>query len=131
MIMRCPHCNKEMKHDVDVYWTIGDWDSESPSGYTETYYCKYCKIKATNNNPVGSNFEWDIPEHLRATDKQIKTAMFINRYLRIAIPPSTKRALWLYIHKYLQEAVIVKENDFTQWCEDNQYWLSDFECEWF
>lgn len=124
--MKCPHCNKEMKDKSYAYYGIGSWDMDYPDCYHEEFVCKTCKISYINE-------KWHIPDNLIATEKQIKTAIFIHNVLGCSIPAHTKKCLWKYINTNLQNAIQAsktlkqqREQAFEEWCEDNSDWLPEY-----
>ena len=124
--MKCPNCNKEMKDNSYSYYGLGSWDMDYPDCYHEEYVCRACKISYING-------EWQIPDSLIATEKQIKAAEFISNILGFEIPPHTKKMLWQFIHDNLQEAIkareeLIKRNEqsFDDWCWDNAHWLPEY-----
>lgn len=82
----------------------------------DDYVCPRCGTKKING-------QWaDIPEKHRASEKQIRTAKFIEHYLYKEIPPPTKQLLWSFINDYFEEAKKVAEqikaSDMEAYCED-------------
>jgi len=113
--MKCPNCDKEMEDKSHSFWSMGDWDSETPSGWTEEHYCKSCKITFNNGN-------WEIPKKFeRPTEKQIRTVLFINSKLDRNCEPLLKRQCWKFISKYFDEAKKQAEIDKEQQAE----WLME------
>ena len=115
--MKCPNCESEMKDKS--YWYEGSWDSDYPEFKHEEHVCKVCKIAYKNG-------EWYVPDNLIATNKQIKTAMFISNVLHCERPVHTKKLLWKFINENLQEAIEVNNRNFEEWCEDNSDWLTEY-----
>lgn len=110
-MMICPNCNNEMDDKSEQFWSIGDWDSDYPTGYSEKYYCKKCKIKYEDES-------WEIPKLFeRATEKQVKTVKFINYHLGTMFVPLLKKQCCEIIGKHLSEAIKSKENDALQRAE--------------
>ena len=89
----CPSCGRVMQHhiqsgyDSDHEWLTWWWYDCSCG--TKTWY---------------DEFE-EIPEQYQATEKQIKTASWIAWELNLRCPPNTKRALHLFIKKYIDKAL--------------------------
>ena len=98
MIISCPNCGKEMNNESYWYSSFGGWDDDYPSSYYELYVCKNCNISYRDN-------KWDIPDKLKPTWKQMKTAKYISNVLKIPEPAPTKRSLWKFINQNLNEAI--------------------------
>lgn len=96
--MNCPQCGKEMNNESYWYSGFGGWDDDYPSSYCSIYVCKYCNISCREG-------EWNVPEQLRPTWKQMKTAKYISNVLNIPEPAPTKRSLWQFINRNLNEAI--------------------------
>jgi len=98
--MKCPNCDKEMKHSFKEWevWGFAHWDCEHGDYCCEDkYYCSACRIKNING-------KWTIPNKFLPTEKQKKTILFINNHLRMDLEALTKRQCWLDIGKYFDEA---------------------------
>ena len=117
--MICQNCNNEMADKSYWYYGLGSWDSDYPDCLHEEHFCKTCKISYING-------DWNIPQNLMATEKQIKTANFISKVLNCGTPIYTKKLLWKFINKNLETAIKVREQDFEDWCLDNSDWLPEY-----
>lgn len=117
--MICPQCQHKMKNKSYAYYSLGAWDCDYPDSYHEEYKCPECKMKYLNG-------KWIIPDELKATEKQIKTASFINLALGYEVPPHTKKLLWKFINQNLQDAIIARQTQFEEWCDDNADWLPEY-----
>lgn len=121
--MICPNCNKEMKdksHEEVITFCTGDEPDYYPTEWIEEYYCKECRIKFYKG-------KWTIPDkYPRATDKQIKCVAFINRQLGINYEAVLKTSAWKFIKENLPAAKEYYDNSFSEWCEDNAYWLPEY-----
>ena len=124
--MDCPECGKEMKYKGYSYYGIGSWDMDYPDCYHEEYRCSCCKITFVNGR-------WNVPKKFIATEKQINAAKIISNVLGVDMPPPTKRKLWEFINQNMekskkrqQENKIARENDFSEWCEENSHWLPEY-----
>jgi hypothetical protein len=91
-----------MKDKSYSYYSLGAWDCDYPDEFHEEYICKSCKISYVND-------EWNIPSSLVATEKQIKTAKFIQNVIGGEALPPLKKNLWRYIHDNLQRAIELNE----------------------
>lgn len=106
--MNCPNCNNLMENKSYSFWSMADWDSESPSGYHEEYHCHDCNIKYING-------EWKIPKkYALATEKQIKAVKFINAYCFTNYTPLLKRPCISFIKEYLPIAQEIYQNRLEQ-----------------
>lgn len=121
--MNCPNCNKEMKdksHEVVITFFTGDEPDYYPTEWYEEYHCKDCRIKYVNGT-------WTIPnKYPRATDKQTKCVAFINRQLGTNYEAILKASTWRFIKEHIDYAKEVRDNDFSEWCEDNAHWLPEY-----
>lgn len=121
--MNCPNCNKEMtdkSYDEIITFCTGDDPDYYPIECHKVYWCPDCHIKYDNG-------EWIIPKkYARATDKQIKCAEFINRQLGTDYCPLLKTSTWKFIKDHIADAKEVRDNSFSEWCEDNAHWLPEY-----
>ena len=121
--MICPNCGKEMidkSHSVLITFLTGDDPDYYPTEWVEEYYCKECKIKFYKD-------EWTVPKkYPRATEKQIKCTKFINQQLGTSFDPVLKTSTWKFIRDNIDSAKEVYDNSFTEWCEENSYWLPEY-----
>lgn len=121
--MICPNCNKEMQdksHSVEITFFTGDEPDYYPTEWIEEYYCQDCKIKYEKGN-------WKVPnKYPRATDKQIKCVAFINRQLGTDYEAVLKTSTWKFINDHIAKAKEIRDNDFSEWCEDNAHWLPEY-----
>jgi len=119
--MTCPNCEKEMQDKSHSYWSIGDWDSDYPSGWHEEFYCKNCKIRFING-------EWEIPKKFaKPTDKQIRTVLFINSKLGTNCIPLLKTQCWKFISENFEEAKKQAEYDREEYGEWYREEYGEFE----
>lgn len=109
----CPVCNKPMK---DTSWTQTGYDSDNEFFEHEEIVlkCTYCHVQKIND-------EWEIPEKYKASEKQIKTANFIEEISGIPAPPPTKKLLWIYINKNIEKAKQIQKKQFDDDSEDYGY----------
>ena len=96
---KCPNCGKSIQLE-DYFKPFYHWEDEREYYYpTNKGSCKDCHIKYDDGN-------WDIPEKLLPTDKQINTVKFIRS--RLSLPRDdegmTKHTYWLFINKYFEQA---------------------------
>lgn len=121
--MTCPNCNQKMRdksHAVEITFLTGDDPDYYPTEWIEEYYCKECNIRYYKDN-------WIIPKkYQRATDKQIKCALFINRQLGTNFDPVLKRSTWKFINENIEHAKEVHDYSFSEWCEENSDWLPEY-----
>ena len=83
--MKCINCKTEMKDKSYSYYGLGDWDMDYPASYHEEYRCPICKCKYING-------KWEVPKKVeKPTEKQVKTILFINNKLQMALKPITKQ----------------------------------------
>ena len=101
-IVICPNCGKQM---IDKSYSklepFYHWEDECTyyaKNYYEKFVCKDCEISLIDD-------EWKIPDSLQATEKQVKTCNFIYQMLNIESPPPVKKAMWQFIHDYIEEAI--------------------------
>lgn len=121
--MKCPNCNKEMKdksYAVEITFITGDEPDYYPTEWIEEYNCKDCGIKYHKG-------DWVVPKkYPRATDKQIKCALFINRQLGTTFVPVLKTSTWKFIKDNIEQAIEVRNHSFSEWCEENSDWLPEY-----
>ena len=121
--MLCPNCNKEMKdksHAVEITFLTGDELDYYPTEWVAEYHCKECGIKYHKG-------DWTIPKrYQRATNKQIKCALFINRQLGTNFDPVLKRSTWKFINENIARAKEIRDYKFSEWCEENSDWLPEY-----
>lgn len=121
--MNCPNCNKEMtdkSYSRTLTFLTGDDPDYYPTEWVEKYHCKDCGI-------ICDDGDWTIPnKYPRATEKQIKCAMFINRQLGTDFTPVLKTSTWKFINEHISQAKEVFDNSFSEWCEENSDWLSEY-----
>lgn len=121
--MKCPNCNQEMKNKsyaAEITFMTGDDPDYYPTEWHEAYHCRSCGIKVDND-------EWTIPKkYVRATEKQIKCAMFINRQLGTDFNPLLKTSTWRFINENISLAKEVHNYKFSEWCEENADWLPEY-----
>ena len=121
--MICPNCGKAMtdkSHSVTLTFWTGDEPDYYPTEWVEEYYCKECKIKFDDG-------KWIVPKkYPRATEKQIKCAMFINRQLGTSFDPVLKTSTWRFIKDNIARAKAMFNNSFSEWCEENSDWLPEY-----
>lgn len=114
--MICPNWGKAMtdkSHSVTLTFWTGDEPDYYPTEWVEEYYCKECKIKFDDG-------KWIVPKkYPRATEKQIKCAMFINRQLGTSFDPVLKTSTWRFIKDNIALAKSIFNNSFSEWCEEN------------
>ena len=112
--MKCPNCGKEMKNrsysKLEEFYHCKDDEYYYKRNYYEKFVCSDCKISIVND-------EWNIPDDLRATEKQVEACNFICRILNIEHPPLTKRAVWHFIHDHIEEAVDIKNKREGWFCD--------------
>ena len=120
--MICPNCTREMKDESYEYYGIGSWDMDYPDNYQEQHVCT-CGVKIING-------KWEIPESIRATDKQIHAAEVISKVLGLRTPPPLKTLMWKFIHDHIEES---KEKSKAEsdcnaelFFEENYSWLPEY-----
>ena len=119
--MICPNCNKEMKnrsfHCTEFknnFTTFEDWNNSGSSSYlNEEHICICCGIVYTNG-------VFKIPANIdKATEKQIKTVLFINNQLGAKFKPIFKKQCSNIISRYLNKAIDCadkkRERRIKQW----------------
>lgn len=118
--MNCPNCGTEMKDESSWSYGIGSWDMDYPDVYHEVFRCRLCRINKINGN-------WEIPDHLTASPKQIKCAEVISRNLGIDAPEvPLKTILWKFIHDHMEDSKRARDQAFSDWCEENSDWLPEY-----
>lgn len=113
--MLCPDCKKKMNRKIINRTLYADFiECESVSEEVLLYSCK-CGIKYCD-------LKWIIPDNKKPSEKQLKAAHFIERALNCRPPAPTKKALWNFINKYIDDAKnkIQKNNDSTP--DDEESW---------
>lgn len=127
--MNCPQCNKEMKYKCNQYssFSSGDEPDYDLLFIIESYKCKDCKIvcKIDNSNPI-PKIDWIVPDEYLPTERQLNTIEFINKYLGLEEICPTKKSAWKFINQNLNQAVIQRNTNFANFCEDNQDWLIEY-----
>jgi hypothetical protein len=112
--MKCPNCGKEMINKsysrLEPFYHWEDECTYYSKNHYEKFVCSDCKISIVND-------EWNIPDNLQATEKQVKTCNFIYQMLNIESPPPAKRAMWQFIHDYIEEAIDIS-NKRKEWFYD-------------
>lgn len=99
--MNCPNCgNKMLRIVYPVVAFYDQVDGDIIYDDREEHICSLCAIKYRDNN-------WDIPEHIKASDKQIKTAVFISNILQKEKPVDIKKLLWQFIKDNIATAIEV------------------------
>ena len=115
--MLCPDCRKTMKtNSKQVMTSMSFIDGES---IFETVYFNECTCGIRYED-----LKWEIPEDRKASEKQIKAAMFIENVLKIKAPPPTKKGMWVFINNYFDKAKEkqeTKNNDSKPEDEDSYY----------
>lgn len=116
--MKCPNCGKEMTDrsysKLEEFYHWKDEEYYYKRNHYEKFVCRDCKISVVNN-------KWNIPDNLRATEKQVEACNFICRILNIEPPPLTKRAVWHFIHDHIEEAVDIKNKREGWFCDYDDY----------
>ena len=112
--MKCPNCGKEMTDrsysKLEEFYHWKDDEYYYKRNHYEKFVCRDCKISIVND-------KWNIPDNLRATEKQVEACNFICRILNIEPPPLTKRAVWHFIHDHIEEAVDIKNKREGWFCD--------------
>ncbi len=112
--MKCPNCGKEMTDrsysKLEEFYHWKDEEYYYKRNHYEKFVCRDCKISIVND-------KWNIPDNLRATEKQVEACNFICRILNIEPPPLTKRAVWHFIHDHIEEAVDIKNKREGWFCD--------------
>lgn len=107
--MKCPICGNEMKKKTQyicVMWDQIDGDSEYRLDVT--YSCKNHHLEIKYNE---YDDEWEIPDEIKVTNKQLDTALFIECYTNKRKPEvPLKYEYWKFIKRYLPMAIRHKEN---------------------
>ena len=127
--MKCPNCNREMRDKTYSYYSfgnLGNWDMDYPDEYYEKHWCPTCCIEYING-------EWNIPDSIIATDKQLKAGMIIEHNTGIKMPPPIKKLMCEYIGENMElskrryeEYKKEREQLFEEWCWDNSDWLPEY-----
>lgn len=116
--MKCPNCGKEMTDrsysKLEEFYHWKDEEFYYKRNHYEKFVCRDCKISVVN-------YKWNIPDNLRATEKQVEACNFICRILNIEPPPLTKRAVWHFIHDHIEEAVDIKNKREGWFCDYDDY----------
>lgn len=101
--MYCPNCKREMRPINQRIWD--QIDGDEPYYEVVAHCCDFCKIV---HNEVGHRYhksEWELPDKLQPTEKQLKTECFIrNRLAPIFEQPITKQQYINFIGKYFEKA---------------------------
>lgn len=114
--MYCPNCNREMRPISQRIWDEIDYDE--PCYEIISHCCDFCKIV---HNEIGHGYdkpEWELPDELTPTEKQLKTEYFIrNRLGPIFEQPITKQQYVKFISKYFEKAKNTKQKEdwFDEW----------------
>lgn len=118
MDRECPGCGRIMRFQETpciIFDASGTADDEDLQGTHYEWSCPVCGIKYENG-------KWDVPEHKRPSEKQIRTILFINGRLGLDLEaPLTKRQAWIWTDRYFDEARSIGSAEY----DDRGYDLQD------